>query len=74
MEHHCVVEVEEEVLAVGAGVRQRVTVQQRGTGREPALGAADGKSFAREDVAELLCKAPYRVAFRHYSMTSPVVS
>jgi hypothetical protein len=68
------VEVQEEVLAVGTGGRQCVTVQQRGTGGETALRAADGKPLPGKDIAELPGKAPYGMAFRHYSMTSPVAS
>ncbi|GAC1377690.1 MAG: hypothetical protein NVSMB43_19170 [Pseudarthrobacter sp.] len=57
VQHHGVVEMQEEVLAVGTGVRQHLAVQEGRTGCEPALRAADGQWFATKYVAELLRQA-----------------
>ena len=74
VQHHGVVKVQEEVLAVGARTRQVLAVQQGRAGGEPALRAADGQRLAGEDVPELLRQAADGMPFGHYSMTSPVVS
>ncbi len=57
VQHHGVVKVQEEVLAVGARIRQDLAVQQGRTGGEPALRAADGQWLAGKDVPELLGQA-----------------
>jgi hypothetical protein len=74
MQHQGVVKVQEQVLPVGVGGNKDVPVQERRTAGEPALGTGNCQPLAAEDVTELPCQAPERMPFRHYSMTSPVVS
>jgi hypothetical protein len=69
-----VVEVQEQVFSMGLGSNEGVPVQQRGSPGEPALRAGYSEPLAAENVPELPCQAPEGMPFRHYSMTSPVVS
>jgi hypothetical protein len=74
VQHQRVVKVQEQVLPVGVGGNKDVPVQERRAAGEPALGAGNCQPLAAEDVAELPRQAPECMSFRHYSMTSPVVS
>jgi hypothetical protein len=74
VQHQRVVKVQEQVLPVGIRGNQDTPVQERRSPAKPALRAGDGQPLAAEDVRELPRQAPECMAFRHYSMTSPVVS
>jgi hypothetical protein len=49
--------MQEEVLAVGPGVREHLAVQERRAGGEPALRTADVERLAGKNVPELLGQA-----------------
>jgi hypothetical protein len=74
VQHHSVVEVQEQMLPVRRRPQQRSPVQELRPGSETALGAAHGKRLTGENVTELAGEPVDGVPFRHYSTTSPVVS
>jgi hypothetical protein len=74
VQHQGVVKVQEQVLPVGISGNKDMPVQERRPRREPALRTGDCQPLAAEDVRELPRQAQECMAFRHYSMTSPVVS
>ncbi|BAS09411.1 hypothetical protein AHiyo4_28330 [Arthrobacter sp. Hiyo4] len=57
VQHHGVVKVQEEVLAMGARIRQDLSIEQGCAGNEPALRAAHGQRLPGKDVPELLRQA-----------------
>jgi hypothetical protein len=74
VQHQAVLEMQEQMLAVRRGVDHCVPVEQGGAGGKPALRTADGQLLAGEHITELPGETVDRMAFRHYSTISPVVS